>query len=1055
MSLTLAALRRPVTFLISLLGLVIAAIMALQGMPIDLFPNLNLPTIYVAQPYGGLDPAQMEGYVSSYYEYHFLYITGIKEVESKSAQGISLIKLQFHPGTDMSQALAETVSYVNRARAFMPPGTVPPFVVRFDAGSIPVGQLVFSSPTRSLGEIQDLALFKIRPMFASLIGVSAPPPFGGNQRTVVVQVDPMRLRSYHMTPDDVVKALANGNTITPSGNVRIGDFNRLSPINSVVGDVHDLEHLPIRLGSGPTVFLKDVGSVRDGTDVPSSYGLVNGHRSVYIPVTKRSDASTWTVVQEVKAALPSMRAMLPSDVQVSFAFDQSGYVRNAVQGLATEGVLGAVLTGLVVLLFLRSWRSAFIVVVTIPISLLTAIIALRLCGQTLNIMTLGGLALAVGVLVDQATVAIENLHRHLAAGESPARSAIASSREILSPLLLATLCILAVFAPSFFMTGVPRSLFMPLCLSVGFAMVASFVLSQTLVPILATWLLKGSGHDDDASAFGSCQERYGTAILALFKRQGIWVALYVVAGGILLAVLATHVGTELFPSTGSTQLRMRLRAPTGTRVERTEQDALKALDLIAEVVGSDRVETTLAFVGTMPTSYPVNVINLWTGGSHEAVLSIALKKRSSVPPDVLKDRIRQRLASALPDVAISFEPGDLVGQVLSQGAPTPVELAIVGKSLDQSHAYADRIRARLSQLSYLRDLHYGQPLDYPTVNVDVDRERAGQLGVTMDQVGRAYTVWTSSSRFTQPNYWLDRSKGTTYQVQVQAPPPDVHSLDDLASLPVIPDGSSGPYLRDIARLRYGTTIGEYDRLNNQRMLTLTANLSGKDLGSAARDIQRAIQAAGAPPAGVTLKIRGQIALMLDTMAELQRGLLVAVLAVFILLAAFFQSFRLSLVVVSTVPAVLVGVLVLLLTTGTTLNVQSYMGAIMAIGVAVANAILLISFAETRRRIHGDALDAAVEAGKSRLRPILMTSLAMLVGMVPMALGLGEGADQSAPLGRAVIGGLLLGTIATLTILPLVFSVVQGKAPRTSPSLDPDDPQSASFTPLSSKEPTHA
>lgn len=1046
MNLSLVALRRPITVLMVILGIALSAVMAVGKMSIDIFPNLNLPTIYVAQPYGGLDPSQMEGYVSSYYEYHFLYVTGIKEVESKSIQGVSLIKLQFHPDTDMSQALSETVSYVNRARAFMPPGTVPPFVVRFDAGSVPVGQLVFSSETRPLGEIQDLALFKVRPMFASLPGVSAPPPIGGNQRTVVVDVNPERLRSYKLSPDDVVKALAAGNTVAPSGSVRIGGLNRLSPINSTVDDIRELADLPLRTGAGPTVFLHDVGSVKDGTDLLTSYGLVNGKRSIYIPVTKRSDASTWTVVQSVKAAIPSMRAVLPDDVKVSFEFDQSGYVAHAIAGLVSEGAIGALLTGLVVLLFLRDWRSALIVVVTIPVAILSALVALKLAGQTINIMTLGGLALAVGVLVDQATVAIENIHSRRAQGLTIARAVAASSGEIVAPLLLATLCILAVFVPAFFMTGVPRALFLPLCLAVGFALIASFVLSQTLVPILAVWLLKGhpGEQDENATAFGRFRMCYMALLSPLFKRQGRLVAGYMLVTLLSLGLLAGFVGTELFPSANGTQVKLRLRAATGTRVEQTERLVRKALDAIRAEVGGDALKTSLAFVGVMPSSYPVNTVYLWTSGSHEAVLSLDLRERPAMGLDAFQEKLRRRLAVDVPDLTVSFEPGDLVSQVMSLGAPTPVELAIVGKSLNDDRAYAEALRAQLVKLPYLRDLQYGQPLDYPTVNVNVDRQRAGQLGVTMDQVSRAYTVWTSSSRFTQPNYWLDRTKGTTYQVQVQVPPVEVRSPEDLQNLPVGTNGTSGPYLKDLARISYGKAVGEYDRLNNMRMITLTANLAGKDLGAASRDIQQAVAAAGAPPKGTTLKIRGQMALMLDTMGELQRGLAIAVVAVFILLAAYFQSFRLALAVVTTVPAVLVGVLLTLVVTGTTLNIQSYMGAIMAIGVAVANAILLVGVAEQQRQGGEEAEHAALQGAGSRLRPILMTALAMMVGMVPMALGLGEGGDQSAPLGRAVIGGLFFGTLATLTLLPLAFSLLQRGSRRGSASLDPDDPESTLF-----------
>src|SRR5881296_2610960 len=478
-----AALRRPITVAVAVLSIALFSILAVTRMPKDIFPNLNLPVIYVAQPYGGMSPAQMEGYLVYYYEYHFLYITGIESVESKSIQNVGLLKLTFQPGTDMSQAMAQTVGYVDRSRAFMPPGTVAPFIMRFDAGSVPVGYLVFSSATRSVGEIQDAALNRVRPLFATLPGVSAPPPFGGAARTIVVSVDPDRLRAYRMAPDEVIQAINTGNTIVPAGNVRTGDLLRLVPIDSVVSNVKDLESLPIRSGSGPTVFLRDIGTIDDASDIITGYAEVNGRRTVYIPVTKRADASTLAVVNEVKASLAQFQSVVPQDIKIDYQFDQSSYVRNSLLSVVKEGLLGAVLTGVMVFLFLRDWRSSLIVVATIPFALLTAVVALWGAGQTINIMTLGGLALAVGILVDESTVVMENIHSHLGQG-SRTHGVLEASKEVQIPRLLAMLCVLAVFVPSFFMTGVSHSLFVPLSLAVGFAMAASYLLSSTLVPVL-------------------------------------------------------------------------------------------------------------------------------------------------------------------------------------------------------------------------------------------------------------------------------------------------------------------------------------------------------------------------------------------------------------------------------------------------------------------------------------------------------------------------------------------------------------------------------------------
>jgi multidrug efflux pump subunit AcrB len=1034
-----SALRRPMTVLVVCVGIALCSILALTRMPVDIFPNLNLPVIYVAQPYGGMDPAQMEGYLVSYYEYHFLYITGIEHVESKSIQNVGLVKLYFHPGTDMSQALAQTVSYVERARAFMPPGTVAPFVVRYDAGSVPVGQLVFSSETRGVGEIQDLALFRVRPMFATLPGVSAPPPFGGNQRTVVIHVDPDRLRQYDMSPEEVIKAVATGNTILPAGNVRTGDLNRLAPINSVVPQIQELGNVPVRVGGGPAVYIRDIATIENSSDILTGYALVNGRRTVYIPVTKRADASTLDVVNRVKSELPRMQALVPEDIKVSFEFDQSTYVKNSIRGLVIEGALGALLTGLMVLLFLRDVRSALIVVTTIPFALLGALVGLWLSGQTVNIMTLGGLALAIGILVDEATVAIENIHTHLGRGEPRARAVLDATRETLTPRLLAMLSILAVFVPSFFMVGIARSLFIPLSLAVGFAMLASYFLSNTLVPVLSTWLLREKKRQQD-DFLHRVQSRY-----AGFMTRAMPLALPILACYLVITLagvflLGRMLGTDIFPNVELGQFQVRLRAPTGTRVERTEDMVLKALDVIKDEAGAENVAISLSFVGTQPASYPINSIYLWTSGPQEAVLLVALKPDSHVRIGALKELLRQKLPEILPDMAISFEAGDIVSQIMNFGAPTPIEVAMNGPNMTANRAFAERVMAEMQKVPALRDLQFGQPLDYPTVDVKVDRERAGQLGVTVEQVGRSLVAATSSSRFVQPNYWRDPTSGVAYQVQVEIPQSRIKSIEDIESIPAMTGGAKGPLVGDVAQVSYGTMPGEYDRYNQQRMITITANIFGKDLGSVSSEVAAAVNRAGEVPRGVTVNLRGQVPPMNETLSGLELGLGLAIVVIFLLLAANFQSLRVALVVLSTVPAVVLGVGLILWVTGTTLNVQSFMGAIMAIGVSVANAILLVTFAEQNRRLNQPADEAALDGARSRLRPILMTSIAMIAGMIPMALALGEGGEQTAPLGRAVIGGLIASTVTVLTILPLVFALVQRKASRASASLHPDDMQ---------------
>jgi multidrug efflux pump subunit AcrB len=1041
MWLILAAMRRPVTILVAIVAIALCSLLALKRMPIDIFPDLGLPAIYVAQPYSGMDPAQMESYLVSFYEYHFLYITGIEHIESKSIQGASLIKLFFHPGTDMNQALAQTVAYVNRSWAFMPPGTVPPFIVRFDAGSVPVGSLVFRSETRSVGEIQDLALFRVRPMFATLPGVSAPPPFGGNARTMVIHVDPDRMRAYRMAPEEVVQAVNKSNVVVPAGNVRIGDVTTIATVNSVIPTMAGFGDIPIRAGAGATVFLRDIGYAENSTDIVTAYALINGRRAVYIPVTKRADAPTLAVVNRVKEAIPKFQALVPDDIAISFEFDQSVYIKNAVRSLTTESFLGALLTGLMVLIFLRDWRSAVIVLLTIPFALLSAVVALWAAGQTINIMTLGGLALAVGVLVDESTVAIENIHAHLARAPNRARAVIDSGRDVAVPRLAAMLSVLAVFIPSFFMVGLGRALFVPLALAVGCAMAASYLLASTLVPVMSTWLLRAHPQIEHEGPFQRMQQRYGELIPVLIRFRWILLPLYVLFAGAVIWMLSHRLGMEMFPRVETGQFQLRVRAPDGTRIERTEVLAQQVLKAIAEEVGPEHVAITQAFVGVQPASYPVNTIHLWTSGPHEAVLLVALKHGSRISVEAVKERLRNKLPTLFPGTKYVFEAGDMISQVMSMGAPTPIEVAISGPKLETIRAYAERVLQEMQQISTLRDLQFGQPLEYPTIEVMVDRVRAGQLGLFVVDVARSLVSATSSSRFIQPMFWRDPSSGNAYQVQIEIPQQYMASAEDIRNVPVMPNGVVGPLVRDLAQVTPGSMVGEYGRYNMQRMLTLTANISGEDLGHAADRVSAAIARAGEAPRGVTVALRGQAAPMRETLAGLQAGLGLSIVVIFLLLAANFQSVMNAAIVLSTMPAVLAGVMIALFVTGTTLNVQSFVGAIMAIGVAVANAILLVSFAETRWQAGRSAAEAAREGAHGRLRPILMTSTAMIAGMIPMALALGEGGEQTAPLGTAVIGGLVAATLATLLILPTVFAVMKRRSHPVARSLDPDDPQS--------------
>jgi multidrug efflux pump subunit AcrB len=1033
-----AALKRPITIVIAVLSIMLVAVMAITGMKQDIFPDLNIPAIYIIQGYGGMSPEQMEGYLVSTYELYFLYVPGIEHIESQSVQNVAIIKIYFQPGTDMANAMAMAVAMANRATSLCPKGTLNPFVLRFDAGSLPVGQLVLSSNSESVKQLQDLAYTRIRPQLATVPGAEAPPPFGGNIRTIVVNVDPNKLRQYNISGEEIVKALAAGNEVMPSGNVRTGDLLRIAPVNTDLPDIHQLDYFPIRTGPGPQIFMRDVGTVEDSEDILAGYALYNGNPTVYIPVVKRSDASTVAVVDELKKSLPKMQAVLPSDVKISYQFDQSKYVREAINDVLHEGIMGTILPGLMILLFLRDLRSTAIVVTTIPCSLLASCVGLWLTGQTFNIQTLSGLALAIGILVDEATVTIENVHSHLARGEPLSRAVYEACVETMVPSFLAMLSVVAVFVPSFFMVGITRYLFIPLSLSVGFAMFASFILSVTLVPVMCVWILKAHGHEAAEEKPGPVErlrDGLGSLVSLLMPARAIVIPAYLVVCAIFIVVLYGHIGREMFPDSGSSEFRVRVSAPTGTRPEVLLDIVQRMLKEVDQAAGPGVMEASLGYAGQQPPMFPISSAYLWTSGPHQAVIDIALKENSGINMTEFKDKLRLKFRKSFPSTHFSFEPGDIVSQIMNLGSPTPISVSIMGHKLIVDRIFADKIRKEMAKIPYLRDLYWGQPQEYPSCDIKIDRELAGQLGITPQQIGRALQPAYFSSRFILLSFWRDPESGFAYQVQVQVPQALVKSKQDIEQFPVM--GSPNlqhPLVADVAKVEYGTTNGEFDRYNMMRMVSLTANIAGKDLGTVGRAVQDAVKRAGTPPPGVFPQVKGQVPLLADTFNHLFSGLGLAVVVIFLMLSAYFQAPKLVLVVMSTTPAILLGVLVALFLTGTTLNVQSFMGAIMAIGVGVSNSILLVVFAEKNRHEGMTAADAAVQSAQARMRPILMTSIAMVAGMVPMAISTG----QSASLGRAVIGGLTMSTLSALTLLPLVFAIIQGPATLASPSLHPED-----------------
>ncbi|MBF6571498.1 MAG: efflux RND transporter permease subunit, partial [Candidatus Binataceae bacterium] len=771
---------------------------------------------------------------------------------------------------------------------------------------------------------------------------------------------------------------------------------------------------------------------------------VNGRPTVYMTVIKRADASTLNVVDEVKAALPQMRLQVPPDVHIDFEFDQSIYVKNAIRSLFIESLLGIGLTGLMVLLFLRDWRSALIVVLTIPFSLLAAFVALRLVGQTVNIMTLGGLALAVGILVDEGTIAIENIHVHLESAKTTARAVVDAMGEVLRPRFIAMLSVIAVFVPSFFMVGISRSLFAPLALAVGFAMIASYLLSNTLLPVLAVWLLKPTGARGNGDSFlGRMRPKYAAFLEWSIDHWVITLGLYV-AFCLIALFMFLGLGTQLFPEVDTGQFQVRIRAPAGMRLERTQEIVRQVGNVIEQEVGARFVRATLGNIGPAPWTYPINAIFEFNSGPQDALLMVALHpgKRPSI--SALEERLRRKLAARFPTVRFSFEASDVVSQVLNLGSPNPINISVSGNDLAQTRVFTERLMRILKRLPMLRDVQIPEALDFPAIDVTINRVLAGQLGVTVGDVSDSIVTASSSSQLIIPNFWTDRKTGIPYRVSVQVPQHELTSLSDLRNLPVMADGRLHPLVSDVATVNSGTAYGEFDHYNNQRMLSVVANIQGNDLLGATDAVECAIKSAGAPPRGSSVVLHGQAQQMLLTLGSLREGLLLAVVVVMLLLVANFQSLTDMLAVLSTIPGVLAGVVMILFLTGSTLNIESLIGAIMAIGVAVADSVLLISFARERREAGDEPRHAAIAASLARLRPVLMTGFAMIAGMIPMAVGLSESGQQTAPLGRAVIGGVVASLLTTLLVMRTVYVLITPKGKARQPSLDPDDPASSYF-----------
>ncbi|WP_461533711.1 efflux RND transporter permease subunit [Sinomicrobium sp.] len=1082
MNLIRFALRRPIGIMVAVLAIAFFSYTTIKKINVDIFPEVELPAVYIAMPYGGLSPSDMDAFMANEFQKILLFVGGVKNIDFKSVQGLTLMKLTFYPGTDMAQVAGEVSTSVSRAMGFLPEGAVPPMVVRFDGSSLPVGQLVFESDQRSVNELQTLAITRIRPMFTEIPGITSPAPFGGNIRSIVVNLDPKALQANGLSPEEVTIAITKNSLPSPAGNILIEDENLMAPLNSIAKNPEEFLNTPVKTTEDRTIYVKDVARVEDAADKTVAYALVNGKRSVYLPIIKKADASTLDAIQNLKAAIPELKNQLPEDVDIRYEFDQSQYIERSLSTLIHEGLLGAIFTGLMILLFLGDTRGAIIVVLTIPIAILAAVMMLGLFGQTINIMTLSGLALSIGILVDEATVTIENIHQHMEMGKSKPLAIIDALYEISIPKLLILLCILAVLTPAFIMTGIPKDMFMPLSMAVAFAMVFSFLASQTFVPILANWMMKNkhgeanntpkkraffeklrikyynlrnktiSDTPKKRAFFEKIRLGYSYRMRKWLGRASPLALLYIIVAGGIAVLLLNVVGTDVMPVSNSGDIQLRIQAPQGSRLEKTEQLVRDITEDIKAQLPEHGISLTSAFVGMHPPGSPINYIFLFTSAPHEAVLQVSVNQEVYTGSiEDLKEDIRKMMAEKHPEAGFNFEPMELTEKIMGQGAMTPIEVKVGSAQLNNAFAHASKIEANLKEVPYLRDVRIVEPIDYPTLEIEVDRDLAGQFGLTMQDISRSLVTATSSTRYTNKNLWKDPKSGRVFQVQVQIPEYIMDSEQKLRSLP-LKKGSLRPVLEDVATIRRVTSPAQVNLKGPNRYVTVIANLYGKDLGTASKAVKKAIADAGEPPRGTTIWTEGTLQLLDDTLESLLAGLGVAIIVIFLMLSAYYQSFKVPLVILSVLPAVITGSLILLFLTGSTLNLQSYMGIIMSLGVSVSNAVLLVNQAEYyRKKLALKPVNSARLAASSRFRPVLMTAGAMFAGMLPMAIGVGDGAEQVAPLGRAVIGGLITSTLTILLLVPPFFSSLMSRTSTVSPSLDPYDKESKYF---SEQKPQH-
>jgi multidrug efflux pump subunit AcrB len=1069
------ALQRPYTFIVLGILILIMGPMAILRTPTDIFPNINLPVISVIWSYNGMPPADMSDRIITYFERQMTTtVTDIEHIESQSLPGVGVIKVFFQPSVNVNAALAQVTAIAQTVLKRLPPGLTPPQILSYNASSVPVLQLALTSKTLTDQQLFDLSNNFIRPQLAQVEGAAIPSPYGGKNRQVVVDLDPNSMRSKGLSPDDVTTAIMAQNLIVPAGTEKIGTFEYNVKLNASPKELDELNDLPIKAVNGTVVKLSDIGHVRDGYSPQINLVLVNGQRSVLTTIQKNGNASTLDIVDHVKHLLPKIEAGAPKGLDVSTLLDQSIFVNAAVAGVIREGVIAAALASLMILLFLGSWRSSLIIAISIPLSALCSIVALSAIGETINVMTLGGLALAVGMLVDDATVTIESINWHLEHGKPVTQAVFDGAVQIATPALVSTLAICIVFVPMFFLNGVAKYLFVPMAEAVVFAMLASYILSRTLVLTLANYWLKPHVHPHapasdpvtaaltedptqhmsaDTGVFARFQHRFeagfefvreryhGLVVFAVEHRRVFIIGfLGVVAASLLLT---PWLGENFFPTIDAGQIKLHMRAPTGTRLEETARLASEVERSIRRVIPADELKSVVNNIGLPVSGINIAYSNSAPIGPEDTDILISLDENHHPTADYIA-RLRDQLPRQFPQATFAFLPADIVSQILNFGLPAPIDIQVIGFKRDENREYAEKLLAKIRRIPGISDLRIQQAFNHPELRVNVDRVRASELGLSQRDVANDMLVSLSGSFQTAPTFWVNPKNHVSYPIVVQTPQYKIDSLSQLQNIPVTSDGGKQQQiLGGLATITRGAGEGVVSHYDVQPTIDIYGAVQGRDLGAVGDEIEAVLRDnAKDVPAGSTVALRGQVETMQTSYSSLLLGLLGAIVLIYLLIVVNFQSWLDPFIIITALPAAIAGIVWMLFLTGTTLSVPALTGAIMCMGVATANSILVVSFARDRMMQGAAPIAAAIDAGVVRFRPVLMTALAMLIGMAPMALGLGEGGEQNAPLGRAVIGGLIFATCATLFFVPAVFAVLHakdktGETPEgSSPQLQP-------------------